>query len=68
MKKGRSINVSKKGLSPIIATVLLILLTVSAATFISVYLFGWFPEQFEKTKCNNYIDYFYFDNVYQSTD
>src|SRR3989344_5792844 len=55
---------NKKGLSPIIATVLLILLTVSAATFISVYLFEWFPDEFEKTKCNNYIDYFYFNNEF----
>lgn len=53
---------NKKGLSPIIATVLLILLTVSAAVFISKFIYDFVKEKMDKTDCYDYIDYFKFDS------
>src|SRR3989344_1052654 len=55
-------HINKKGLSPIIATVLLILLTVSAAVFISKFIYDFVKENMDKTDCYDYTDYFKFDS------
>ena len=58
------IYINKKGLSPIIATVLLILLTVSAAVFISKFIYDFVKEKMDKTDCYDYTDYFKFDSEF----
>ncbi len=55
---------NKKGLSQIIATVLLILLTVSAAVFIANFLVPWYRGQLDSTECFTYRDYFSFEDEF----
>ena len=57
-------KIKKKGLSPIFATVLLILLTISAATFIASFIYKFVNSEMEKTRCHEYVDYFNFDSQF----
>lgn len=51
----------KRGMSPVVATVLLILLTISAVAIISNFLIPFTDKSLEGTECLNYKDYFSFD-------
>lgn len=51
----------KKGMSPVVATVLLVLLTISAVAIISNFLIPFTDKSLEGTECLNYKDYFTFD-------
>ena len=57
---------SKKGLSAVVATVLLILLTVIAATVIGAFLVPFVQENLKKsTECVKYDTYFTFDEEFE---
>ena len=56
--------IEKKGLSQIVATVLIILITVSAASFIAGFLVPFVKNNLDSTECFNYRDYFTFDNEF----
>lgn len=51
----------KRGMSPVVATVLLVLLTISAVAIISNFLIPFTDKSLEGTECLNYKDYFSFD-------
>ncbi len=52
----------KRGLSQVVATVLLILITVAAAVIIAGFIIPWIRGGLESTECFNYRDYFTFEN------
>ena len=52
----------KRGLSQVVATVLLILITVAAAVIIASFIIPWIRGGLESTECFNYRDYFTFEN------
>lgn len=55
---------SKKGLSAVIATVLLILLTVSAVAIVSTFLIPFVNRSLENTSCFEFKEYFKFDDSF----
>lgn len=52
---------NRKGLSEVIATVTLILLTVAAASLLAGFIVPYARTNLAKTECFSYKDYFYFD-------
>ncbi len=54
----------KRGLSQVVATVLLILITVAAAVIIAGFIIPWIRGGLNSTECFNYKDYFTFENDY----
>lgn len=55
----------KRGMSPIVATVLIILLTVSAIVIISGFIIPFVKNGLgESTRCHNYNQYFTFDDSF----
>src|SRR3989338_10500321 len=51
----------KRGLSPVIATVLLIMITISAAAILTPVILNFVKKNTEKTECVPYTDYFKFE-------
>lgn len=63
---------SKRGLSEVVATVLLVLLSVAAVAIVSGYLVPWITEMY-KDNCFDYQDYFFIEekegwNCYQDSN
>lgn len=55
----------KKGLSAVVATILIILLTVSAVAVIAGYLIPYVNRSLDSTSCTKYRDYFsFYDSGY----
>src|SRR3989344_6269884 len=54
----------KKGLSPIIATVLLLLVTIAAVALIANFIIPFIKGQLKTTACVKYVDYFSFDDEF----
>jgi len=55
----------KKGLSPVVATIAIILVTVGAVSFIAGFLVPYFKTQLnEGTECVDYREYFTFDDSF----
>lgn len=54
----------KRGLSQVVATVLLILITVAAAVIIAGFIIPWIRGGLDSTECFNYREYFVFENDY----
>ncbi len=55
----------KRGLSPVVATVLLLMITVAAVGIIAGYLIPFVKNNLRGTSCVKYIDYFKFDETFQ---
>ncbi|MAG24190.1 hypothetical protein CMI47_01295 [Candidatus Pacearchaeota archaeon] len=59
-------NFGKKGLSPIIGTVLLLILTVAAVAVIGTFVIPFVRDQLEEgSSCVDYIDYFSFNELFE---
>src|SRR3989344_4105789 len=55
----------KRGLSPVIATMLLVVLTVGAIVLVSSYLVPFVKNSLGSTSCVKYLDHFQFDESFE---
>lgn len=56
--------INKRGLSSVVATVLILLLTVSAVTILAQYVIPFIYESLEGTECFEFREYFKFDESF----
>jgi len=61
----RSLNMDKRGIAPVIATILIVLLTIVAVSILAAFIIPFVRENLQKgTECLPYREYFTFDESF----